>query len=335
MATTMKDVARIAGVSVVTVSRALNNKPDINKQTREAILQIAQDLNYTPHSLARSLITRKTNTIGIVIPNTQDLFYAQIVDGISKESREREYSVILCNSYGDPDEELKMMRLIREKRADGMLMYPVQEDERYVEALKKSPIPYVFLNRHTAALPSDYVINDNVHGAFLAMDELIKKGYRRIVYICARLEASSGRERIKGCNKAIKKHGLSSDNFEIMVCEETIQCCYDLVKQVLHDKTKKVDAFFLWDDRLAIGALKALLEEGIDIPKDIGMVGYDDIEISEYLYPALTTVRQPTYQIGATATTILLDWLEMNEEEIDHERQKVVLKPELIVRETT
>jgi len=138
-----------------------------------------------------------------------------------------------------------------------------------------------------------------------------------------------------GSKLAIQKHGLSSDSLRIMVCEETIKCCYDLVKQILHEEKGKFDALFLWDDRLAIGALKAMLEDGINIPQDIGIVGYDDIEISEYLYPALTTIRQPTYQIGATATRILLDWLELDEDEGEHELQQIVLKPELVVRETT
>lgn len=332
MVITMKDIAKMAGVSVVTVSRALNNKPDINQKTKDSIIQIAKDLDYTPHGLARSLITRKTNTLGIIIPNNQDPFYAAVVDGISNESREREYSVILCNSHGDPDEELRMLRLLREKRVDGMLVYPTQEDDRYIDVLRQSPIPFVFLNRHTDALECDYVMNDNIHGAFSAVDELIRKGYRRIVYICARPDASSGKERIAGCKAAIKKHGLDSRNLRIMTCEETTHSCYAIVKGIIGDTSSKPDALFLWDDRLAIGAIKALLEENLRIPADMAVVGYDDIEISEFLYPSLTTVRQPTYQIGETATRILIDKLESQDLA---DPQRIVLKPELIVRETT
>jgi LacI family transcriptional regulator len=332
MAITMKDIAKQAGVSVVTVSRALNDKPDINKTTKQSIIQIAHDLDYAPHDLARSLITRKTMTIGIIIPNNDDPFYAKIVEGISNESRERGYSVILCSSHGKADVELQLFRLLRAKRVDGMLIYPAQEDDRYIDELRNISIPFVFLNRHTDALQSDHVINDNIHGTFSAVSELINRGYRQITYVCAKPMASSGEERIEGCRKAIRQHGLPPECLTILTCEETIQSCYNLVKGTVRDRTHQMDALFLWDDKLAIGAIKALLEEGKRIPKDVAVVGYDDIEIAEYMYPSLTTVRQPTYQIGQTATRILLDKLESNEE---LELQQVILKPELIVRDTT
>ncbi|UCD36982.1 MAG: LacI family DNA-binding transcriptional regulator [Fidelibacterota bacterium] len=331
MPVTMKDIAQMAGVSVVTVSRALNDKPDINEVTKESILRIAQDLNYAPHDLARSLITRKTKTIGIIIPNNEDPFYAKIVGGISAESRERGYSVILCSSRSDADEELRLFRVLREKRVDGMLIYPAQEDDRYIAELRNIAIPYVFLNRHTDELACDYVMNDNVHGTFSAVSELIRRGYRNIVYVCAKPTASSGEERIKGCQMAAEQHGLAAESLTVLTCEETIQSCYQLVKGVIQDKTPPMDAIFLWDDKLAIGAIKALLEAGLRIPQDIAVVGYDDIEISEFLYPSLTTVRQPTYQIGQTATRILLDKLETDG---GLAPRQIILKPELIIRDT-
>jgi LacI family transcriptional regulator len=331
MAITMRDIAKRAGVSVVTVSRALNNKPDINETTKESILKIAHDLDYAPHDLARSLITKKTKTIGIIIPNNEDPFYAKIVGGISNEIRERGYSVILCSSHSDADEELRLFRLLRGKRVDGMLIYPAQEDDRYIAELKNIDIPFVLLNRHTEALECDYVMNDNVHGTFSAVSELISRGYRQIVYVCAKPMASSGQERIDGCKMAIKKHRLPPASLSILTCDETIQSCYELVKNLNQDPDREFDALFLWDDRLAIGAIKALLEDDKQIPGDVAVVGYDDIEITEYLFPSLTTVRQPTYQIGKTATQILLDRLESKE---DLEPQQVILKPELIVRDT-
>ena len=193
MAFTMKDIANKAGVSVVTVSRALNNKPDINRETRDLIIKIAHELNYTPNGLAKSLVTRKTKTIGIVIPNL-DIFYAEVVDGFTNTSRERGYSNILCNSHENADKELELIQLLREKRVEGMLIYPLQEDDRYIEELRHSPIPFVFLNRHTDALKCDYVINDNIYGAFSAINHLIQRGYRKIAYICGKPTASSGRE---------------------------------------------------------------------------------------------------------------------------------------------
>ncbi len=331
MPVTIKDIAGKAGVTPVTVSRALNDKPDISSATKENILKIADDLGYVPNYLAKSLVTRETKTVGILIPNTVDPFYAEVVQGINDLARERGYSIILCNTHNDADEELKFIRHLREKRADGMLIYPVQEDNRYIEELKKNPIPFVFLNRHSDELQSDYVINDNIVGAFSAVNHLIEKGHKNIIYICSKPSASSAQERIEGCKKAIEKNNLPSDSIRIILCKESIESCYNLVKKIIRkDKDRK--ALFVWDDKMAVGAIKAILEEGLKIPEDIALVGYDDIEISEYLYPPLTTVRQPTYQIGKKAAQILLEKLESKDKV---KTKHIVLKPKLIFRKTT
>ena len=329
MAITMKDIAQKAGVSVVTVSRAFNNKPDISIKTKENIKKIAQELNYTPDALAKSLITGKTKTIGIVLP-AMDPFYAEVLDGISKETRERGYGVVVCNSHANADQEIELLRFLRGKRVDGMLIYPVQEDSRYIVELRNSPVPFVFLNRHADELKCDYVINDNVYGAFLAVNHLIQKGHQKIIYICAKPYASSGMERISGCQKAIQENGLSADALNVVTCGETIEACYNLVSELIKQK-EQLNALFVWDDKLAIGARKAIFEAGKQIPQDIAIVGYDDIEISEFLFPSLTTIRQPSFEIGETAAKILIDKLENNEEK---ELKQIVLKPKLMVRET-
>ena len=135
MSVTIKDIAAKVGVSVVTVSRALNDKPDISKETKKFILKIAKELNYTPNSLARGLVTRRTKTVGILIPNNLDLFYASVFQGIGDECLKRGYSNILCNTHDDSNKELEYIRLMREKRVDGMLIYPVQSDDRYIDEI--------------------------------------------------------------------------------------------------------------------------------------------------------------------------------------------------------
>lgn len=326
----MKDIAKRAGISVMTVSRAINNKDDIGKGTKELILKIAHELDYTPNDLAKSLSTKKTRTVGIIIPG-MDTFYAEVVDAISHESRERGYAVILCNSYGSANKELELLRLLRIKRVDGMLIYPIQEDNRYIDELRNCPVPYVFLNRHTDALKCDYVINNNVLGAFLAVNHLIQKGFKEITYVCAKPNASSGKERIAGCKKAFVKNKLSLDGLNIVTCYETIEACYLLVKNLL-SINPELKALFIWDDRLTIGAMKAIVEAGKQIPKDVAIVGYDDLEISEFLIPPLTTVKHPSYGIGKTAVRILIKKIE-SENKI--KSKKIILKPELIIRQTT
>jgi LacI family transcriptional regulator len=331
MAPTMKDIAKKAKVSMITVSRAMNNRPDISRETKSRILKIARELNYTPDLLARSLVTRKTKTVAVLVPDNVDPFYAAVVQGIGDECRERGYGIFLWNTHDSADKELEYLRQAREKRTDGMLIYPVQADSRYIKELRRSPVPFVFLNRHADAVNVDYVINDNVHGAYLAVNHLVQKGHKHIAYICAKPNASSGKERIAGCRKAIQEAGLPSESLELLVCEETIASCYKLVKELVA-KDQRPSAIFVWDDRLAIGAMKAIGEANLRIPQDMAIVGYDDIESSEFLHPPLTTVHQPTHQIGETAARILLDKLES--EELPKPK-KTILKPELVVRDTT
>jgi DNA-binding LacI/PurR family transcriptional regulator len=207
----------------------------------------------------------------------------------------------------------------------------VQADERYIDALRRSSTPVVFLNRHTEISSFDHVMNDNVHGAYLAARHLIQKGHQKIAYVCAKPNASTGQERIAGCRMAIKEAGFPSDSLDLLLCEESIESSYRLVKDLVA-REKPPSAIFMWDDRLAVSAIKAIREAGLRIPADVAIVGYDDIEIAAYLYPPLTTVRQPTHQIGQTAAQILLNKLES---ETSPEPQKIVLKPELVIRETT
>jgi LacI family transcriptional regulator len=331
MAVTLKDIAKTAGVSVMTVSRALNDKPDICKETKNYILKIARELGYTPNSLAKSLVTRKTYTIGIIVPDNLDPFYPEVVQGIADQCRDRGYSIILCHSLGNADKELEYLVLLRSKRVDGMIIYPVQEDDRYVDELKGSTIPFVFVGRHTDALNCDYVMNDNVHGAYLAVKHLIQKGHKKITYICAKPAASSGKERIAGCKKAINASELPSSALNVMTCKPNIESCHQTVEELIA-KNDNSTAIFVWDDKLAIGALRAILEAGLHIPQDIALVGYNDTEIARHLFPPLTTIRHASYQIGEIAAQILVDRLESEQ---DVETKQIVLKPELVVRSTT
>ncbi len=331
MAITIKDVAKKAGVGITTVSRALNDKSEIRQGTKDLILKVCKELGYKPNRLAKSLVTRKSNTIGVLIPDSMDAFFSEMVQGIADECLENGYSIVLSHTQSCADKELEYIRLLQEKRMDGMLIYPVQEDDRYIKELKNSTIPFVLLNRYTEALDCDYVINDSVHGAYLAVDHLIQKGHKLITYLCAKPATSTAKERILGCKKAITENGLEISCLKIVTCKPTIESSYINMKKLIMEK-QKTSAVFVWDDKLAIGVRKAIFEAGFKIPKDVSLVGYNDIEIAKYLSPPLTTIRQATYQIGETAARILLDTL--NSDCVKTSKQ-IILKPELIVREST
>ncbi|MBN2411909.1 LacI family DNA-binding transcriptional regulator [candidate division KSB1 bacterium] len=327
----MKDIANKAGVSKVTVSRALNNKPDINKDTRILILKIAEELGYTPNDVAKSLATKRTNTLGIIVPDSLDSFYPEIVQGVGDQCRENDFSIVLCYTHGDADKEIEYIKLLKSKRVDGIIIYPVQEDDRYIDELQNSMIPFVLVGRHTDALDCDYVINDNVYGAYLAVNHLLSRGYRKIIYVCAKPTASSGKERIEGCKRAILEKGLPLHTLQIVTCNPQIDSCYHVVRNFLPNRTQ-LNAIFVWDDKLALGAFRAIYEARLRIPADLALVGYNDTEIARHLYPPLTTVRHASYDIGKIAANTVLKKITSTD---NLESRKIVLKPELVVRQTT
>jgi LacI family transcriptional regulator len=331
MSVTIKDIAKEAGVAVVTVHRALNNKEYVGKETKEKILKIAQKLNYTPNQLAMSLVTKKTKTVGIIFPDTHDSLFPDIIQSVSDTLRKSGYSIVLCHSERDADKELEFIKQLKGQRVEGLLIYPVQKDNRYIEELKISNIPFVLINRHADELECDYVTSDNRFGAFLAISHLIKNGYIKITYLCAKPEASSGQERIEGCKNAFNANNIPEINFDTVTCQATIEDCYKKTKESLKNK-KDLQALFVWDDKLAIGARLAVREMNLRVPEDIAIVGYNNIDISQFQSPPLTTVELSGVDIGAKAAQTLMEKIKLGSKS---ELKQIIIKPKLIIRKST
>lgn len=332
MSTTMKDIAREAGVSINTVSRALNGKPDVNEDTKKGILEIADRLNYVPNFLAKGLVTKNTRTIGVIVSDNANPFFARMIKGIEDYARSRGYNIILCNTDERYEKEEEAVRLLREKRVDGLVitLTPAQKKRTDILELKRSGVPFVLLNRHMDDIITDYVINDNVYGAYLAVTHLVKSGYKRIGYISGPPQISSVRERLEGYKKALFENNIEFDNSLVKESNLKMENGYRLMKEFLELKNRPT-AVFTYSDLLAIGALKALKEAKLQVPKDIALVGYDDIEFSGLLEVPLTTVHQPRYRIGEEGVKILINRIEGKDSEGLYQ---VVLKPELVIRES-
>lgn len=333
MSTTMKDVARKAGVSINTVSRALNGKPDVNEDTKKRILEIADKLNYVPNFLAKGLVTKNTRTIGVIVSDNADPFFATIVKGVEDFARSKGYNIILCNTDEKYEREEEAIRLLREKQVDGLLitLAPAQEKRADILELKRAETPFVLLNRHMDDVMTDYVINDNVYGAYIAVSHLIKSGHKRIGYISGPSQISSARERLEGYKKALLENSIEFDNSLVKESNLRMEDGYRIMRKLLELKNRPT-AVFAYSDLLAIGALRALVEAKLKVPKDMALVGYDDIEFSEFLEVPLTTVHQPKYRIGQEGTKILINRIENKDSEGLHQ---IVLKPELVIRKST
>ncbi len=330
MDVTMKDIANKLGISINTVWKAINNKPNISTQTKKLVLKNVRESNYIPNTIARSLVTKKTNTVGVLIYDIMDSFYAEVLNGIENIAAKNKYNILLCNSKNDSDQENKSIRMLFEKRIDGLLLCPTQKDDRYIKILKGSKVPFVFLNRRSDLLKCNYVINDYSYGSYIAIDYMIKKGYKKIYFFSSHPQTSSTMEKIEGCKKAFSKNKIPLKNLKIINCDREINSYYNTTIKKINYKGEKI-GIHVWDDQMAVGVCKAIIDKGLKIPDDIGIIGYDDTVTSQHLLIPLTTVRNPAYEIGIKAMKTLIDRIKSKDL---LKVEEIILEPKLIIRNT-
>ena len=322
-------VAEKAEVSVNTASRAINNKPDINLETKKRVLQIAKELGYVRNATAVALRTRKTGTIGVVIADNRNPFYAEVLSGMEEAAREKNYHIILANTQRDYQKEEEAINLLLAKRVDGLLIAPVQDRDDDIKNLIDANIPFVVVGRDFKNIEVDAIYNDEVKGGFLATEYLIKKGHKRIALIDGFLYKSPAKGRLEGYKKALNKYRISLDESLISVGDINIEDGYERTKQML-EKNLDFTAIFAYNDMMAFGAMQAIKEKGLRIPEDIGLIGYDDILFSSLISPALTTIRLKKQELGVKSVKLLFSRINGNRKKT----KKVMLGVELVVRET-
>jgi len=326
---TLRMVAEKAGVSVNTASRAINNKPDINQETKKRIFKVAQELGYVRNNTAVALRTKKTGTIGVVIEDNRNPFYAEVLNGMEVAAREKNYHIILTNTQKDYKKEEEAINLLLAKRVDGLLIDPVQDRDDDINSLVEANIPFVVVGRDFENIELDAVYNDEVKGGFLATEYLIKKGHKRIALIDGFLYKSPAKGRLEGYKKALKKYGISMDDALVSVGDIDVKDGYERTKQML-EKDLDFTAIFAYNDMMAFGAMQAIREKGLRIPEDIGLVGYDDIPFCSLMDPALTTIRLKKQELGIESVKLLLSRINGNRKKA----KKIRLDVDIIVRKT-
>ncbi len=326
---TLKMVAEKAEVSVNTASRAINNRPDINLETKKRVLQIAKELGYIRNAAAVALRTKKTGTIGVVIADNSNPFYAEVLNGIEVAAREKNYHIILANTQRDYRKEEEAINLLRAKRVDGLLIAPVQDRDDDIKKLIEANIPFVIVGRDFENIEVDAVYNDEVKGGFLATEYLIKKGHKRIALIDGFLYKSTTKGRLEGYKKALNKYKISLDESLISVGDINIENGYERTKQML-EKELNFTAIFAYNDMMAFGSMQAIKEKGLRIPEDIGLVGYDDIPFSSLMNPALTTIKLKKQELGVESVKLLFSRINGGRKKT----KKVMLDVELQIRKS-
>jgi LacI family transcriptional regulator len=326
---TLRMVAEKAGVSVNTASRAINNKPDINQETKKRIFKVAQELGYVRNNTAVALRTKKTGTVGVVIEDNRNPFYAEVLNGMEVAAREKNYHIIFANTQRDYKKEEEAINLLLAKRVDGLLIAPVQDRDDDIKNLIEVNIPFVVVGRDFKNISLDAVYNDEVKGGFLATEYLIKKGHKRIALIDGFLYKSPAKGRLEGYKKALKKYGISIDDALVSVGDIDVKDGYERTRQML-EKDLDFTAIFAYNDMMAFGAMQAIREKGLRIPEDIGLVGYDDIPFCSLMDPALTTIRLKKQELGIESVKLLFSLINGNRKK----PKKIMLDVDIIVRKT-
>jgi LacI family transcriptional regulator len=328
---TLKHIADKVGLSVSTVSRVLNGKSDnyrISKKTQYTITKTAARLNYSPNLLARGLRLSKTHSIAYIIPDISNPFFASIAKSIEKYARKFGYSILLCDSEENTDIEKTIIRIMLERKVDGLILTPVGIELTHLAQIIKKKIPLVLLDRYFPELNVSYVTSDNVQGAFDAVSLMIENGHKRIACIQGLNNTSPNNDRLKGFIDAHKKHNIAIDKSLIVGDSFGEQNGYVETKLLLKKKNKPT-AIFAISNLISLGALRALEEEGYKVPENISMVSFDDQPYSNFLSTPMTTVAQQNSQIGQIATKLLIDQIDSK---VQLEPQGIFLPTRMVVR---
>ncbi len=326
MTVSIKDIAKKAGVSPSTVSRALRDDPRVNAETKTQIQNIARSMSYVPSAAARSLVGKRSATIGAAVRDLRDPYYARLMSGIEDLATEYNYQVILSSFYRNPERELAVVLDFHERRVDGIIVAGSAVAQAYLSSDSKFFKPIVLVN--SPAYPYSVSINGFL-GAKKVVEHLIDLGHRRIAYITWGSEHIDGLNRLGGYRTALSEHNIAIDDNFIVAGDGGVTGGVKATTHLL-DLPQPPTAIFGFNDMTAIGVINALRQKGCKVPRDFSVAGYDDLEMAAYYFPTLTTVRQPTFRVGRQTVNMLLKLIN-NEAGVVPE----VLDPKLVIREST
>jgi len=327
---TIRDIAKMAKVSHTTVSRVLNNDPRVREETRSKILELVNILDYRPHARARAFASKRSHLLGLLVSDISNPFYAELARGIEDKAHEKGYNVIFCSTDEKSERMKTYTNLMMDAGVDGLIFASVHLHEPVTEKLIDERFPVVLVNRKLSGNSYNYVICNNIQGAYEITEHLISLGHRKIAIITGSSNLSTGRERLKGYQKALKNHGVDFNQNYVIQGPFKRETGYKATKNLLTMKDGP-RAIFAGNDFMGIGVIDAIEELGMNIPEDVAVVGFDDTEFASHLRTKLTTVSQRKYEMGNLAVQILIDYIEGKEKNYIH---KVILEPNLVIRES-
>lgn len=306
MTVTIKDVAKKANVSISTVSRVINDSKPVSDEIKQRVLKIIKETGYTPNPVARSLVMKKSQLIGVIVPDISNFFISEVLSGIEEIGKMYNYDILLCNTYGDLKQELRYLNLLKSKQVEGIIFMTWGLKEEHRKFFDEENIPIVMVNRDTSDFNITSICIDHHQAAYEMTKYLIEKGHEEIALIRSDIgNYAFGKEQYEGYAKALKEYGLKIDKKLIKNCQFKLENAYDAVKEMI-DEDILPTAIFATTDFMAIGAINCLVDNNFKVPEDVSVVGFNDIKLSSIYRPKLTTIRQPTYDIGAVAIRVII-----------------------------
>ena len=335
--TTLKEIAETLGISITTVSKALKNYPDVSEKTRKAVLALVEELNYTPNSFAVNLRTKESKTIGLIIPEVVHHFFSNVINGIIAEAEKNGYLVIILQSNESLELEKKQVALLINKRVDGIIMSLSNESNNdfHIKEILRKEIPFVQFDKISKLIPSSKVIINDQKAAMEAVQHLIDRGCKKIAHIRGPENPQNAIDRFLGYKKALEKNGIPYDSKLVYTCKNvTFDEGSEFAKQIIKEHPD-VDGIFVITDLVAVGVLSYFNEVGIKVPDQVAVIGFSNWFMSRVITPKLSTVDQPSYEMGVAAFDLLLEEMICHKEGKSFSPRTIELETSVIERESS
>ncbi len=335
--TTLKEIAETLGISITTVSKALKNYSDVSEKTRKAVVTLSEELNYTPNSFAVNLRTKESKTIGLIIPEVVHHFFSNVINGIIAEAEKKGYLVIILQSNESLELEKKQVALLINKRVDGIIMSLSNESNNdfHIKEILRKEIPFVQFDKISKLIPSSKVIINDQKAAMEAVQHLIDNGCKKIAHIRGPENPQNAIDRFIGYKKALEKNGIPYDSKLVYTCKNvTFDEGLEFAKQIIEEHPD-VDGIFVITDLVAVGVLAYFNEKGIKVPNQIAVIGFSNWFMSQVITPKLSTVDQPSYEMGVAAFSLLLEEMICHKEEKVFHPRTIELETSIIERDSS
>lgn len=326
----IQDVAKLANVSIATVSRVINNQGGVRKPTEERILKAIKELGYIRNAAARTIKSKETNTIGVIVPDIKNPFFPMVMAGIEMKAREKDYFTILSSTNESPIVEEKIIKNFVERGVDGVIITTANENGDQLKLLQNQNIPIVAVDRSIKSFDVDTVLVDNLKGSYQAVQRLILQGHERIAIICGPQNTTPGQERYLGYKRALEEYGINLEEQYVVQGDFSEQSGYFAARK-LSELHARPTAIFSSNNLMTIGCMKALTDLDWKLGEEVSFIGFDDVDIATFLKPKLSVVARPMNAIGEIAFTLLHERIHFKG---SLPKREYSLTPELIIRES-